>query len=71
MLARVCMVRSKVSGVDDAAASFCTGSKPKIRIVYLQEVEGRPPISKRPASSVTLVILSVPHSAVTVAPGMI
>jgi len=35
----------------------------------LQEVEGRPPISNRPESSVTVVILSVPHSAVTVAQG--
>ena len=69
-LARFCMVRSSVRGVEDAAASFWTGSKPNINTVYLQEVEGRPPISNRPASSLTVVILSVPHSAVTVAPGI-
>lgn len=70
ILARPCMVRSRVSGVADATASFWVGSKPNINTVYLQEVEGRPPISKRPASSLTVVILSVPHSAVTVAPGI-
>lgn len=70
MLARPCMVRSNDRGVADAAASFCVGSKPNISTVYLQEVDGKPPISNRPASSVTVVILSVPHSAVTVAPGI-
>lgn len=71
MLARVCKVRSSDNGVEDAAASFCAGSNPNMSTVYLQEVEGKPPISNRPASSVTVVILSVPHSAVTVAPGMV
>jgi hypothetical protein len=65
------MFKSKVSGVEDAEALFCTGSKPNISTVYLQEVEGRPPISKRPPSSVVVVILlSVPHSAETEAPGI-
>jgi len=69
ILARLCIVRSIVSGVDEAAASFCAGSKPNINTVYLQEVDGSPPIWNLPASSLTVVILSVPHSAVTVAPG--
>jgi len=71
ILARSCIFRSSANGVDDAAASFWAGSKPNIRTVYLHDVEGNPPISKRPASSVTVVILSVPHSAVTVAPGIV
>jgi len=67
-----CMERSKVRGVDEAAASFCCGSKPNISTVYLHDVEGSPPSSKRPLSSVVVGILgSVPHSAVTVAPGMV
>jgi hypothetical protein len=70
MLARVCSVKSRFRGVDDAAVSFCRGSKPNMRTVYLQDVEGNPPISNLPASSVVVVILSVPHSAVTVAPGI-
>jgi hypothetical protein len=71
MLAWDCIERSKTTGVDDAAASFCKGSNPNINTVYLQDVEGRPPISNRPASSVVVVILlSVPHSADTVAPGI-
>src|SRR5580704_6193987 len=62
MVAWGCMERSKVRGVEDAAESFCTGWKPNIRTVNLHEVEGKPPISKRPASSVVVVILlSVPH----------
>jgi hypothetical protein len=70
-VACVCIEISKVRGVDEAAASFCKGSKPNIRTVYLQDVEGKPPISKRPLSSVVVVILlSVPHSAETVAPGI-
>src|SRR5580704_16534649 len=39
-------------------------------MVYLQGVEGRPPSSNWPASSVTVVILSVPQIAVTAAPGI-
>src|SRR5580704_5737049 len=71
MVACACIEISKVRGVDEADASFCSGSKPNISTVYLQDVEGRPPISKRPLSSLVVVILlSVPHSAETVAPGI-
>jgi hypothetical protein len=65
------MERSKVSGVEEAAESFCKASNPNISTVYLHDVDGSPPISKRPESSVVVVILlSVPHSADTVAPGI-
>jgi hypothetical protein len=36
----------------------------------LQGVDGKPPSSKRPASSVTVAILSLPQMASTEAPGM-
>jgi hypothetical protein len=62
---------SNVRGVVEVTESFWIGSKPNISTVYLHDVEGKPPISKRPASSVVVVILlSVPHSADTVAPGI-
>jgi hypothetical protein len=67
-----CRVRSKVRGVEEAAASFCCDSKPNMSTVYLHDAEGRPPSSKRPEASVVVVILaSLPHSAVMVAPGIV
>jgi hypothetical protein len=50
--------------------SSCAGSNPNIEMKNLQGVEGNPPSSNWPASSVTVVILSVPQMAVTAAPGI-
>ncbi len=57
-------------GVEEAFASTGAFSKPNIATENWQGVAGRPPISKRPSPSVTVVILSAPQSAFTVAPGM-
>jgi hypothetical protein len=60
--------------VEEAVASFGVASKPNIATENWQGVEGSPPISKRPAASVTVVILALlptsPQTATTVAPGI-
>jgi hypothetical protein len=56
--------------VSDAVNWRCAGSNPNIEMEKLQGVSGKPPIMNRPASSVTVSILSVPQIAVTVAPGI-
>jgi hypothetical protein len=70
-VARVWSRRSKSSGAEeDAATSRWDGSNPNIPTENLQGVEGSSPISKRPASSVTVEILLPAQSAETVAPGI-
>lgn len=69
-VACVCSCKSNVRTLSEAVASRCPGSNPNIAIKNLHGVAGKPPISKRPSRSVTVVILSLPHSAITVAPGI-
>lgn len=69
-VACVCSCKSNVRRLSEAAASCCAGSNPNIAIENLHCVAGKPPISKRPSRSVTVVIRSLPHSAITVAPGI-
>jgi hypothetical protein len=69
-VARVCSLRSNVTGEAEAVTSSCAGSNPNIEMKNLQGVAGKPPSSNCPASSVTVLILSAPQIAVTAAPGI-
>ena len=70
-VARACRRSSKARGEAEAVASRGGASKPNIATENRQGVAGRPPISNRPASSVTVTIFSLlPQLATTVAPGI-